>query len=159
LTVLEANVDDMTPETSGYVMEVVLGVEGVLDVWYTNLHMKKTRPGLTLHVLCRHEVVEGVLLLLFRETPTLGVRRVGVERYALRRKVVEVVSEYGGGTIRAKVSGVGMILIIIISSSSSSSSSSCSSSRRRRRRRSNNRSSGNRLTWEMACHPSLFPDQ
>src|SRR5215831_8247553 len=52
ITILEANVDDMTPQLFGYVMERALQA-GALDVFATSVQMKKNRPGILLTVLCR----------------------------------------------------------------------------------------------------------
>src|SRR5689334_1017017 len=54
ITVLEANVDDMSPQVFGYAMERALQ-EGALDVFGTPVQMKKNRPGMLLTVLCRAE--------------------------------------------------------------------------------------------------------
>ena len=54
ITVLEANVDDMTPQVFGYVMEQAL-LNGALDAFGTPVQMKKSRPGMLLTVLCRTE--------------------------------------------------------------------------------------------------------
>jgi uncharacterized protein (DUF111 family) len=47
ITVLEANVDDMTPQVFGYVMEQALQ-NGALDAFGTPVQMKKSRPGICL---------------------------------------------------------------------------------------------------------------
>ena len=54
ITILEANVDDMTPQVFGYVMDRALQ-EGALDVFATAVQMKKSRPGMLLTVLCYPE--------------------------------------------------------------------------------------------------------
>src|SRR5438552_14524213 len=42
--VIEANIDDMTPQNLGYVSELLLGA-GALDVFTVPIQMKKGRPG------------------------------------------------------------------------------------------------------------------
>ena len=54
ITILEANVDDMSPQVFGYVMERAFA-QGALDVFGTAVQMKKNRPGTLLTVLCRPE--------------------------------------------------------------------------------------------------------
>ena len=54
LVMLETNVDDMSPEVHGYVIERLLGA-GALDAYLTPVLMKKGRPGVVISVLCRSE--------------------------------------------------------------------------------------------------------
>ena len=50
VVVIEANIDDTTPEVLGYAMERLLEA-GALDVTFTPIHMKKKRPGTMLTVI------------------------------------------------------------------------------------------------------------
>jgi pyridinium-3,5-bisthiocarboxylic acid mononucleotide nickel chelatase len=94
IAVLEANVDDMTPQVFGYAMERVLQ-EGALDVWGTPVQMKKNRPGMLLTVLCRTEDSERLTKLILAETTTLGVRVRRESRAALARRHVSVSTRWG----------------------------------------------------------------
>ncbi|CAM9495464.1 unnamed protein product [Ectocarpus fasciculatus] len=94
LSVLEANIDDMTGEAAGYLMEVLLEA-GCLDAWLCPILMKKGRPAFTVSVLCEQRDQERFVRLLFTESSTLGVRRRSVERCALRRKTVSVSTTFG----------------------------------------------------------------
>jgi uncharacterized protein (TIGR00299 family) protein len=98
--VLEANLDDMTPELAPWVLERLFEV-GAADVWYTPVHMKKGRPGITLSVLCPPGTDAAARELLWRETSTLGVRGVPVRKWMLERRVIEV--ELPGGKVRVKL--------------------------------------------------------
>jgi uncharacterized protein (TIGR00299 family) protein len=71
--VMETNLDDMDPRVVGYVAERLLEA-GALDVWLTQVVMKKGRPGVKLSVLARREHRPGLQDIIFRETTTLGVR-------------------------------------------------------------------------------------
>jgi uncharacterized protein (TIGR00299 family) protein len=98
--VLEANLDDMTPELAAWVLERLFQA-GAADVWLTPIHMKKGRPGITLSVLCAPGTDAAVRELLWRETSTLGVRGVPVRKWMLERRVIEV--ELPGGKVRVKL--------------------------------------------------------
>ena len=92
LTVLEANLDDITAEALALAVEVLLN-HGALDAWVTPIVMKKGRAAHMLHCLCRSDddVVNKLLQTMFRTTTTLGIRiRRDIDRVALRRKFVTV---------------------------------------------------------------------
>jgi hypothetical protein len=94
LWMIETNMDDISPQILGHVMERAFDL-GALDCYFTSVQMKKNRPGVLLSVLCRNEQ-RGVLNeLLFSETTTLGVRAYEVDRRALERDVVRVETQYG----------------------------------------------------------------
>ena len=94
LWMIETNMDDISPQILGHVMDRVLEL-GALDCYFTAIQMKKNRPGVLLSVLCRPEDRERFMQLLFAETTTLGVRTYEVERRALQRTVVRVETQYG----------------------------------------------------------------
>jgi len=104
VAVIEANIDDSTPETLGYAMERLLEA-GALDVTLTPVHMKKNRPGVILCVLARPEDRERLAALVFAETSTLGLRIHVAERRVEARSVVEVETRFG--KLRVKVSASG----------------------------------------------------
>jgi len=104
VAVLEANIDDSTPEILGYAMERLLEA-GALDVTLTPVHMKKNRPGVMLSVLARLEDRERLAALVFAETSTLGLRIHVAERRVEARSVVEVETRFG--KLRVKVSASG----------------------------------------------------
>ena len=94
LTIVETNVDDVSPQVLGHVLEQALA-RGALDCYLTPVQMKKNRPGVLVTVLCRGEDREAMLDLLLAETPTLGARSYGVRRRALEREAVTVETEFG----------------------------------------------------------------
>jgi len=94
ITVLEANVDDMTPQVFGYVMDRVLQ-EGALDVFATAVQMKKNRPGMLLTVLCYPEDAQRLTHLIFAETTTIGVRARQEQRTRLARRHLSVRTKWG----------------------------------------------------------------
>ncbi|HEX3280066.1 MAG TPA: nickel pincer cofactor biosynthesis protein LarC [Pyrinomonadaceae bacterium] len=94
LWMLETNVDDMSPQVFGHVMERAFEL-GALDCYFTPIQMKKNRPGVLLSVLCAAPERDRLRDLLFSETTTLGIRSYEVERRALERRTVRVETQYG----------------------------------------------------------------
>ena len=94
LTIIETNVDDLSPQVLGHVMESSFEL-GALDCYFTPILMKKNRPATLISILC-DSAHSGLLAeMLFRETTTLGVRTHSVSRHALAREVVSVETRYG----------------------------------------------------------------
>ncbi len=94
LLMIETNIDDVTPQIIGHVMDRVFEL-GALDYYFTPVQMKKNRPGVLLSILCDAQEKEAVMELLFTESTTLGVRSYEVERRALERNIVSVETRYG----------------------------------------------------------------
>ena len=68
---------------------------GALEVSYSPVTMKKSRPGHVLFCLCRDATSRTLSRIILQETTTLGVRRSEVERKALERSMVTVETEFG----------------------------------------------------------------
>jgi uncharacterized protein (TIGR00299 family) protein len=100
ISVLEANLDDLSPQVIGYVMDRLLA-EGALDVFEVPVQMKKNRPGTLLTVLCKPGDADQLTGILFAETTTLGVRRRDEQRQVLARRWEPVETEWGA--VRIKV--------------------------------------------------------
>jgi uncharacterized protein (TIGR00299 family) protein len=98
--VLEANLDDMNPELAPWVLDRLFEA-GAADVWFTPIHMKRGRPGVTLSVLCAPGTDAAVRELLWRETSTIGVRGLPVRKWMLERRVIAV--GVPGGKVRVKL--------------------------------------------------------
>lgn len=100
LTVVETNVDDLTPELVADALRSLL-TAGALDAWVTPVHMKKGRPGFLVSALCEPGDEPQIRAALFRTTPTFGVRTYTVQRTELERRTVAVPLE--GGDVRIKL--------------------------------------------------------
>jgi pyridinium-3,5-bisthiocarboxylic acid mononucleotide nickel chelatase len=98
--VLETNLDDLNPELYGYVLERLFEA-GAQDAWLTPIVMKKGRPAVTISVLCSPTRQEAIRQVLFRETGTLGIRGIPVEKQALEREWIEVRTAHGN--VRVKI--------------------------------------------------------
>lgn len=99
LHVVQADIDDMTPEYVAAAREPLLEA-GAVDVGLVRVEMKKGRPGLRIEALVPASSLESVLEALFRGTTTIGARHWPVDRVALER--VEEVVEWRGQRIRMK---------------------------------------------------------
>ncbi|MGH9324080.1 MAG: nickel pincer cofactor biosynthesis protein LarC, partial [Vicinamibacteria bacterium] len=105
--VIEATIDDMTPQQTGYLLDKLLEA-AVLDAFVAPVSMKKNRPGVNVTVLVRPEGREAVTGILFSEGTTLGIRYHEVRRDVLERRLVSVSTRYGPvrvkeGILRGKV--------------------------------------------------------
>lgn len=103
---LACNLDDMTPEELGFTMEELFRL-GALDVYFTNIGMKKSRPGVMLTCMCRSDKRDEMLRCIFKHTTTLGVREYVCNRYNLTRSIDTVQTEYGAVRIK-KAEGYGV---------------------------------------------------
>ena len=100
LVVMEANLDDLSPEITPYVLEKLLHA-GALDVWLTPIVMKKGRLAQKISVLGDLNLLSTVTKILMTETSTLGVRYYPVERQIAEREFVIV--ELPAGVVEVKV--------------------------------------------------------
>lgn len=104
VSVIEANIDDSSPQVLGYAIERLMEA-GALDASLSQLQMKKNRPGSLLRVIARPEDQERLAQIIFAETSTLGLRIHAAERRVEERRIVEVETQFG--KVRIKVSGQG----------------------------------------------------
>ncbi|MBA7604422.1 Pyridinium-3,5-bisthiocarboxylic acid mononucleotide nickel insertion protein [subsurface metagenome] len=101
LLLLETNIDDMSPELYGYVMERLFE-HGALDVWFTPIQMKKNRPAVMLSVLAPPEAEGKIVDTLLRETSTLGLRWQRVGRHESEREMIAFDSSLGRVGVKVK---------------------------------------------------------
>jgi uncharacterized protein (TIGR00299 family) protein len=104
VVVAETNIDDMNPQFFSHLYSDLLA-RRALDVWVTQVLMKKGRPGFVLSVLARHEDVSQIADAMLRETTTSGVRFTEAERIKLPRVAIEVETRYG--KVKVKVFDLG----------------------------------------------------
>ncbi|MBT8492906.1 MAG: nickel pincer cofactor biosynthesis protein LarC [Deltaproteobacteria bacterium] len=91
---VEANIDDMTPEQASYLGERLFDV-GALDVWWTQVVMKKSRPGFQLGVLSPPAALDTIVHTILTDSTTLGVRYQAMARRTLERDKQVVTTEFG----------------------------------------------------------------
>jgi uncharacterized protein (TIGR00299 family) protein len=97
LVLMEANIDDMSGEALGFLMERLFAA-GALDVTFTPCVMKKSRPGTIVSVLSGREKLDLLRETLFRGSTTIGFRETTVRRLSLKREEERLGAEYGGAS-------------------------------------------------------------
>jgi len=101
---LQTNIDDLSPEILGAAQERLLQA-GALDVFFTPIQMKKSRPATMLSVLCEPAALEKMQEIIFAETSTFGIRYREMNRKILDRELVAV--ETSAGQIQIKLGRYG----------------------------------------------------
>lgn len=96
---LESNIDDCTGEALGYVMDRLFEA-GARDVNYIPVYMKKNRPAYQLNVICSEETVPRIEEIIFKETTTIGIRRVRMERTVMRREIRTLTTSLGEAKVK-----------------------------------------------------------
>jgi len=97
--IIECNIDDMNPELYDALMERLFAA-GAHDVFFTPIIMKKSRPALTVSVLCdvsQQKVIEEIFWL---NSSTFGLRSYKVAKSMLRRETVKLKTKYGEITVK-----------------------------------------------------------
>lgn len=92
--VIETNIDDMNPQWYDHIMDR-LYTEGALEVFLSNIQMKKNRPGTKLTILAKPASKEKLINIIFRETTSIGVRIRKEEREILKREAGIINTPYG----------------------------------------------------------------
>ncbi len=101
VTVIESNIDNMSGELLGGLMERLLAA-GALDVSYTPIQMKKNRPATMVTVICPPEQADALAMAMLRETSTLGVRIQHVQRLKAQRTHERIETPLGAMSVKVK---------------------------------------------------------
>jgi len=102
--VIETNIDDMNPQVFEHVI-AMLYKAGALDVYLTQVIMKKGRPGVKLTALCDESRKEALMKIILRETSSIGLRYYETRRSVMQREIKTVNTKFG--TVRVKVARLG----------------------------------------------------
>jgi uncharacterized protein (TIGR00299 family) protein len=92
--VVNTNIDDMSPEISGFLMEVLFDNKA-LDVCYIPVQMKKNRPGIQIEVICKKEALDNIINTILTETTSIGVRYHECKRDSLVRQNTIAETRFG----------------------------------------------------------------
>ncbi len=100
----ETNVDDLDPRIWPVVIAALLEA-GASDAWLTPILMKKGRPAHTLSVLVAADRADVVRREIHRQTSTIGLRELAVDKHELEREMTAV--EIDGQVVAVKVARLG----------------------------------------------------
>ena len=96
---LDATVDDCPSEALAYCVERLMDA-GAKDAHFMPCYMKKKRPGWTLRVLCEEDETDEMSEIIFRETTTIGIKTLRMDRKVLPREIIEVDTEFGKARVK-----------------------------------------------------------
>lgn len=96
---LESDIDDCSGEVLGFT-QGLLYEAGAREVHYTPIFMKKNRPAYELVVICDEAHRKDLENIIFRNTTTIGIRRVRMERTVLERGCVRVNTSLGEADVK-----------------------------------------------------------
>lgn len=99
VSLIETNIDDMNPQFFEHLLDQLFSA-GALDVWMTPITMKKSRPAVTLSVLCPTEAARRTAGLILEGTTSFGVRLSSVDRLKLGREILDVETPYGPARVK-----------------------------------------------------------
>lgn len=98
----DTNLDDVTGEILSQAADLLFQA-GALDVWFTPIQMKKSRPATVLSVLGTPASREKLLEIIFRQTGSFGVREICLNRHALGRRFSRVRTSGGYVTVKTGI--------------------------------------------------------
>ncbi|HUW41150.1 MAG TPA: nickel pincer cofactor biosynthesis protein LarC [Rectinemataceae bacterium] len=81
---VECNIDDMSPECHGHVLERLFAA-GADDAWLTPIVMKKNRAAVALSAIAPLDREDALVEAMLRETSTFGLRRSYFAKTSLER--------------------------------------------------------------------------
>jgi len=101
---METNIDDMNPEFYDHISGKLF-MSGAADVFFTQLIMKKGRPGVMLSVICEKGAEGRLKEIIFRESTTLGMRTFEFDKDTLTRETIKVNTIYGDVIVKRSFFG------------------------------------------------------
>ena len=101
---IETNIDDMNPEFFEH-LQNLLFEKGALDVFMSQVVMKKSRPGVLLSVLSTTDNLNFLIEIILTETTSSGVRVNKNVRFKLKRELRKLETKYGDINIKVFFKG------------------------------------------------------
>jgi uncharacterized protein (TIGR00299 family) protein len=95
IIMVETNIDDMSAELLGSDFQQGLLSAGAVDFYFTQVIMKKGRPGILISAFASKDKLRSVADYLLENTTTIGVRTYPVSRSILKRELKKVKTSLG----------------------------------------------------------------
>ncbi len=92
---VETNIDDMSSELLGCDFQERLMNAGALDFYYSQIIMKKGRPGILISAFVAKDKLQDVTNYLLENTTTIGVRSYPASRKTLKRELKTMKTSVG----------------------------------------------------------------
>jgi len=102
--VIETNIDDMNPQLYEVLTERLFA-GGALDVWTTQIAMKKGRPATKVSVLASTGKQQEVEHVLLTNSTSLGTRSWPVSRTKAGRQFATVTTRWGDVPVKLRILG------------------------------------------------------
>lgn len=99
VALLETNIDNARGETLGFLMERLLNM-GALDVWFTPIVMKKSRPAVSLSALVPLGNEQTIAEAIATEAGVLGLRISKEERWLASRETLAIETSLGPAHVK-----------------------------------------------------------
>ncbi len=99
---LESNIDDMNPQAFELLCER-LYTAGALEVWLTPVQMKKGRPATVVSLLAPAALREDLCQVILRNSTSLGVRAIPIDRTKADRAFETVATRFGDINLKLKI--------------------------------------------------------
>lgn len=101
---LQANLDDMNPQFIEPLIDRLFAA-GALDVFWTPIVMKRSRPAVEVSVICRAADRPAIEAVFFEHSTTFGVRAIELDRTKVARSFGRVTTRWGEVSVKLKVLG------------------------------------------------------
>jgi uncharacterized protein (TIGR00299 family) protein len=99
VTLLESNIDDMSPQLIEPLLAALFAA-GAVDAWSAPIFMKKGRPGFTVSALAPADAADPVARAFFENSTTIGLRSLPLGRTVLARSRAQVKTPYGNVSVK-----------------------------------------------------------
>ncbi|MBI9070279.1 MAG: nickel pincer cofactor biosynthesis protein LarC [Melioribacteraceae bacterium] len=103
MIIIETNIDDYNSEYLGWEFQNQLLAKGALDFYFTQIIMKKGRPGLLITILCYEENLPKLKEFVFKNTSSIGLRYYRTNKIQLERKIDNVETEFGKFNVKSSI--------------------------------------------------------